>query len=313
VPSNRPFGGPVTSGTSHGTDQKLDRWADWLAHGRDRGASEVQKQRMRRSLARIRNRILRGARLRPGERVVDLGAGTGLLALEACRRVKRSGYVVAVDVSVDALSECRRQAGPMENVAALACVVGDALHIPLANESVDVVMTRSVLIYLADKQAGVRELYRVLKPKGRASIFEPINEVSERARNRAIADGFYNQLQPEWGEIRKYYDAHAEDWWGSLVGWDERELLRWFEAAGFSRVELTYEFMAGVRAHKPTKPDIAAGIRGRPNPNTPSYEEVARQVLGNRADSYLERYAQFLAKRGGPRAASASVYLMAIR
>jgi len=75
------------------------------------------------------------------------------------------------DVSADALAECRRQAGPMENVAPLACVVGDALHIPLASQSVDVVMTRSVLIYLADKQAGVHELYRVLTPEGRASIF----------------------------------------------------------------------------------------------------------------------------------------------
>jgi len=123
--------------------------------------------------------------------VVDLGAGTGLLALEACRRVKRSGYVVAVDASADALSECKRQAEPAENVAPLGCLVGDALRIPLASQSVDVVMTRSVLIYLADKQAGVRELYRVLKPKGRASIFEPINEVlgarAERgARQRVL-------------------------------------------------------------------------------------------------------------------------------
>jgi ubiquinone/menaquinone biosynthesis C-methylase UbiE len=303
----------VTAGISRGAQQQLDRWADWLVLGRDRDASEVQKQRMRRSLARVRNRVLREARLRPGERVVDLGAGTGLLALEARRRVKGSGYVVAVDVSADALSECRRQAGSAENVALLACVVGDALHIPLASESVDVVMTRSVLIYLADKQAGVRELYRVLKPKGRVSIFEPINEVSAQVRSRMIASGFYDELQPEWGEIRKYYDAHAEDWWGTLVGWDERELVGWFEAAGFSLVNMSYELMAGGRAQRPRKPDIAAGIRGRPNPNTPSYEEVARQVLGDRADSYLDRYARFLVNRGGPKAASASVYLMAIR
>jgi len=153
----------------------------------------------------------------------------------------------------------------------------------------------------------------VLKPRGRASIFEPINEVSEQVQDRVRASGFYDELQPEWGEIRKYYDAHKEDWWGTLVAWNERELIEWFEAAGFSRVKMSYEFISGVRTRKPKKAEIAVGIRGRPNPNTPSYEEVARAVLGDRADDYLERYAQFLVNGGGPRSASASVYLMATR
>jgi ubiquinone/menaquinone biosynthesis C-methylase UbiE len=245
--------------------------------------------------------------------VVDVGAGTGLLALEARRRVKESGYVVALDLSLDALSECRRQGAPVENTAPLECVVGDALHLPLANESVDVVMTRSVLIYLADKQPAVRELYRVLKPGGRASIFEPINEVGERAASRLRASGFYDELEPEWGEIQRYYDAHKQDWWGSLVGWDERDLIGWFEAAGFSSVMVSYEFFSGVQTPKPKKADLATSIRRRPNPNTPSYEEVARQVLGDRADAYLERYARFLLKGRGKPAASAVVYLVAKR
>jgi arsenite methyltransferase len=303
----------LTSSPSPGKDRSLDRWADWLVRGRERGATAAQKRRLHRGLARVRDRVLREARLRPGERVVDVGAGTGLLALEARRRVKRSGYVVAVDVSIDALSECRRQATGAENVAPLAYVAGDALHIPLASQSVDVVMTRSVLIYLSDKPAGIRELYRVLKPRGRAAIFEPINEVSEQARNRARASGFYDSLEPEWGEIRRYYDDHAKDWWGTLVGWDERDLIGWFEAAGFSNVRVAYEVTSGLPLRKPRKVDIAAGFRSRPNPNTPSYEEVAREVLGDRADDYLERCARFALQGKGPPSASAFVYLVATR
>ena len=300
--------------TPHNSDRQLDRWADWLVHGRDRGATDTQLRRRHRALARVRDRVLREARLRRGQRVVDLGAGTGLLALEARRRVKRSGYVVAVDISADALFECRRQAAePAEDVAPLACVVGDALHIPVASASVDVVTTRSVLIYLADKPAGARELFRVLKPNGRASIFEPINELTEQVQHKVLASGFYDELQPEWGEIRKYYDARKEGWLGTLVGWDERELIAWFEAAGFSDIQVSYEVVSGLKARKPTRDDIAAGIRGRPNPNMPSYEEVAREVLGDRADDYLSRYARLLLERGAPRTASACVYLVATR
>jgi hypothetical protein len=153
----------------------------------------------------------------------------------------------------------------------------------------------------------------VLTPKGRASIFEPINELSERVQTHVRASGFYDDLQPEWGEIRRFYDAHREEWYGTLVGWDERELITWFEAAGFSRIKVSYELVSSATAKRPKKADIAASLRGRPNPNQPSYEEVAREVLGDRADDYLERCARFLIKRGGPRSASASVYLVGTR
>jgi ubiquinone/menaquinone biosynthesis C-methylase UbiE len=302
----------MTSGPPPTPDPKLDRWADWLVRGRDRGATPAQLRRTHRGLARVRDRVLRGARLRSGHRIVDLGAGTGLLALAARRRVKRSGCVVAVDISADARAECRRLAEPAADVAPVVYAVGDALQLPLASASVDVVMTRSVLIYLADKLAGIRELHRVLKPGGRASIFEPINEVSERVRDNVRASGFYDALEPEFGEIRRYYEGRRDGWWGTLVGWDERDLVGWFEAAGFARIETSYELVAGVRARKPTKAEVAGALRGRPNPSTPSYEEVAREVLGDHADDYLDRYVRFLVSHA-PRSASAAVYLVATR
>ena len=152
-----------------------------------------------------------------------------------------------------------------------------------------------------------------VEARGRVSIWEPINEVAEQVANRVRASGFYNELQPEWGEIGKLYQVHKEDWWGTLVGWDERDLIGWFEAVGFSTIKVSYELRSGVRTRKPKKADIEAGIRGRPNPNMPSYEEVAREVLGDRADDYLERYVRFLVKAVGARSALAHIYLLGRR
>jgi ubiquinone/menaquinone biosynthesis C-methylase UbiE len=103
---------------------------------------------MNQTLNRLRDRVLAGARVRMGMTVVDMGAGTGLLALDAARRVGPSGRVIALDVSCPALVECRRrqQAGDR-----LTVVVGDAVSLPLADHCADAVVTRSALIYVADK------------------------------------------------------------------------------------------------------------------------------------------------------------------
>src|SRR5258705_2110404 len=99
----------------------MDQWADWLVHGRDRGASAAQVRTIQRYLTRVRDRVLRAAKLRPGEWIVDLGAGTGLLALAARSRLQESGYVLALDISFDALAEGRRQADATPHGAAVGC------------------------------------------------------------------------------------------------------------------------------------------------------------------------------------------------
>src|SRR5215216_2589296 len=154
-----------------------DRWADWLVSGRQRGMDERRQRQLRRGLERLRDRVLRGARLRRGERALDVGAGTGLIALGARRKVGPAGLVVALDISHDALLECERGAVAEPDGAPLRTVRGDAARMPVADAAFDVAFTRSVLMYLPDHATGVRELHRVLRPGGRASIFEPINKV----------------------------------------------------------------------------------------------------------------------------------------
>jgi SAM-dependent methyltransferase len=103
--------------------------------------------------------------------VLDVGAGTGLLALGALERVGEDGDVFALDVSVDALEELRRVAEAPQ----LWYLIGDAEVLPLPDASVDVAVTRSVLIHVADVERAVHELRRVLGPRGRISFFEPLN------------------------------------------------------------------------------------------------------------------------------------------
>ena len=122
-------------------------------------------------LGRTRDRVLDGAAIRPGDAVLDVGAGTGLLALGAVERVGRDGDVFALDVSVDALEELRRSA----DAPTLWYLLGEAEVVPLPDAFVDVAVTRSVLIYVHNVEAAVRELRRVLRTGGRVSLFEPLN------------------------------------------------------------------------------------------------------------------------------------------
>ena len=94
-------------------------------------------------------------------------------------------------------------------------------------------------------------------------------------------------------------EAKSDAWYGTLVGWDERDLCEWFRAAGFSELSLTYEFVVvEPESMKVKKSEIAARIHVRPNPNMPSYEEIAHTVLGDEAEEYLDRYARFQLERG---------------
>lgn len=277
------------------TQKTLDRWADWLVQGRDRGQTEAQLEKTRRVLRRFRDRVLRGGRLRPSQRVLDIGAGTGLIALGARQRVGAGGAVCALDVSADALEIFLREASEDPDGATVHAVAADGAQLPFADGSFDALFTRSVLIYLPAKAAAILEMHRVLRPGGRASLFEPINSVG-KAYQSSMRRPELSALQPEADQIKEYVQRA----WGNrqdvMLDFDERDLVRWFVEAGFSSVGLKYDL--GYGQSRTSVRQALQSMLARPNPHAPSYEEAARKVLGDAADGYLRRHARLIARQG---------------
>jgi ubiquinone/menaquinone biosynthesis C-methylase UbiE len=109
--------------------------------------------------------------VRPGERVLELGPGPGTFTVDAARRARPRGSVVAVDIQpkmISALQHRVREAG-VHNVR--ACVAA-ASQLPLDDRSVDRAFLVTVLPEIPDRQSALSELRRVLKPNGVLSVTE---------------------------------------------------------------------------------------------------------------------------------------------
>ena len=116
-----------------------------------------------------RARVLDALALQPGERVVDLGCGPGLLALQMAERVGPGGEIQCIDASDSMAALARRRCAAMNWVHQR---VGDVVGLPYAAESFDAAVCTQVYEYVAEIDHALAELYRVLKPGGRAVIVD---------------------------------------------------------------------------------------------------------------------------------------------
>jgi SAM-dependent methyltransferase len=113
------------------------------------------------------------ASLKPGEAVLDLGSGGGFDCFIAGRKVGAGGKVIGVDMTPDMLGNARRSLDVYRERTGLDNVefrLGEIEHLPVADASIDVVISNCVLNLSPDKPRVWREIARVLKPGGRVAV-----------------------------------------------------------------------------------------------------------------------------------------------
>ncbi len=154
------------------------------------------------------------AQLNPGETVLDLGSGGGIDVLLSARRVGPAGKAYGVDMTDEMLAlarENQRKAG-VENVEFLK---GEIEHIPLPDNSVDVIISNCVINLSGDKPRVFAEAFRVLRPGGRLAVSDVVVR----------------------GEVPADLRRSLELWVGCVAGaLEEREYVKGLAQAGFDAI-----------------------------------------------------------------------------
>jgi len=253
-----------------------DRWAEWLLERRFGGSASSPEERatwMEPLWAR-RDRVLDRAALEDGDVLLDVGCGDGLIGFGALERGVET--VIFSEVSEQLLDVCRAAARDLGVADRCRFVAGRAEDLAgIDDESVDVVTTRSVLIYVEDKPRAFGEFLRVLRPGGRISLYEPINRFSIRPdtpeRFWVYPSGGLADLAKKIFAVFEAIQPESDP----MLDFDERDLMAQAEHAGFFPVDL--ELHAEIGPPKPVKWEIFANSSG--NPKIPTYAEAMEQAL----------------------------------
>ena len=289
----------------------FDRWHRWLLNTRFGGDADARQQLLNERLYPVRDKVLDKAQVQPGETLLDVGAGDGLIAFGALERLGPLGRVIFSDISQALLDHCREAAqveGVLDRCSFVLAPADRLSSVPAG--SVDIVTTRSVLIYVKDKAAALREFHRVLRPGGRISVSEPINVLmgfDDRSRFFGYDIRPVMALAEKVEAIYESIQPHGKDPMGDF---DERDLVRHAEDAGFPMIDL--ELRATVKnARRPMPWRQFLQMSG--NPLIPTFGEAMDRALSPEEITEFTAHLKPLVESGTGQERLVLAYLTAVK
>jgi arsenite methyltransferase len=292
------------------TKANRDIWSRWLLERRFGGDQAAMQEALANYLYPWRDKVLLHANLQEGDRLLDVGCGDGLIAFGALEKAQTS-RVIFSDISQDLLDHAQSLAREMKVHDRCQFVNASADDLSLIEDgSVDIVTTRSVLIYVSAKQRAFNEFYRVLKPSGRLSIFEPINRFAFPEPPHIF--GGYNVMPvlEIAQKLKAVFERIQPIETDPMVDFNERDLVSFAEKAGFKEVYL--EMQIEVRPI-PEKISWEGFTHYAANPKVPTIEEAMRDALTPEEANSFTSWLRPLVEQGQGVRRSALAYLWATK
>jgi ubiquinone/menaquinone biosynthesis C-methylase UbiE len=222
--------------------------------------------------------MLQMAALRPGEKLIDIACGTGLVTFPAAEELGPNGFILATDIS-DGMVNKGRELAQQKNHPNVQFERMDAEELTVADAEFDVALCGLGLMYFPDPVKGLKEMYRVLKPGGRAA---------------AAVWGQRNNCG--WSAVFEIVDKRVSSEVCPLFfNLGNRDMLkRSFEAAGFSNVTF-----ARISTHLIYHNDHdACGAAFAGGPVALAYHKFSQETKDEAHFEYLDSIKQFHGQNG---------------
>lgn len=143
--------------------------------------------------------IVKELDIEPGNYVLDIGCGTGVLLPLLIEALGDEGKIIALDFSAEMLVQGKAKSSP----PIVNFVQADGMFIPMANNSIDMVLCNSVFPHFSDKDKALKEITRVLRNNGRLAICHTMSRKMINQLHQSIGGVIANDLLPDEFQLRE--------------------------------------------------------------------------------------------------------------